>query len=146
MLEEVNVPDRGGALHLSKVLPEADMDLLLSLPFPKPNREEVIDANFDIARHFLPRAYDLGGEAQSSLAGQFRRGYAAGSADQLRPVTRLVCAIAKLCDGLMVAKTLQNACRKAPSTGNKAHESIRTGLFRRDCWPSRKEPEKDALQ
>ncbi|UWU29176.1 nucleotidyltransferase domain-containing protein [Rhizobium sp. WSM1274] len=59
MLEEVNVPDRGGALHLSKVLPEADMDLLLSLPFPKANREEVIDANFDIARHFLPRAYDL---------------------------------------------------------------------------------------
>lgn len=59
MLEEVNVADRGEALHLSKVLPNEDMDLLMSLPFPKPKRDEVIRAHFDIAQQFMPRAYAL---------------------------------------------------------------------------------------
>ncbi|WP_207917138.1 hypothetical protein [Rhizobium sullae] len=59
MLEEVSLPDRGGALHLSKVLPAEDMKLLLSLPFPRPESGEVIEANFQIARCFFPRARAL---------------------------------------------------------------------------------------
>ena len=59
MLEETASAGRGGALHLSKALPPPDMALLLSLPGPKPDRNELIEAHFQIARQFLPRAYGL---------------------------------------------------------------------------------------
>lgn len=56
MLEEVTVPDPGGALHLSAVLPPDRMAVLLALPCPKPDRDEVIAAHIEIARQFFPRA------------------------------------------------------------------------------------------
>lgn len=59
MLEELPVPDRGGALHLSKLLSPDDTALLASLPFPQPQRDQVIAANFQIARQFFPRARAL---------------------------------------------------------------------------------------
>ncbi|MFS2041698.1 nucleotidyltransferase domain-containing protein [Agrobacterium tumefaciens] len=71
MLEEGNVADRGGALHLSKVLPNEDMDLLLSLPFPKPKRDYVIRGHFDIAQKFMPRAYALAAKLDLNWPDEF---------------------------------------------------------------------------
>lgn len=59
MLEEVTLPDIGGALHLSRVLPPEDMEVLQALPFPSPTRAELIDANLALARQFFPRARAL---------------------------------------------------------------------------------------
>jgi predicted nucleotidyltransferase len=59
MLEEVPLTDRGGALHLSRLLPTQQMEALRALPFPKPERGAVIDAHFAIARQFFPRARAL---------------------------------------------------------------------------------------
>lgn len=56
MLEEVTVPDPGGALHLSTVLPADRMAVLSALPCPRPDRDEVIAAHIEIARQFFPRA------------------------------------------------------------------------------------------
>ncbi len=59
LTEEVPMPDKGGALHLSRVLPEADMRLLEGLPYPRPNRAEIIAANIATAQAFFPRARAL---------------------------------------------------------------------------------------
>ena len=62
MQEDARLPDRGGALHLSRVLPGEDMATLLDLPSPGPDRQEVIDAHLAIAAAFLPRAKRMAGE------------------------------------------------------------------------------------
>jgi hypothetical protein len=59
LTEEVPMPDKGGALHLSRVLPEADMRLLEGLPYPRPDRAAIIAANLATARAFFPRARAL---------------------------------------------------------------------------------------
>lgn len=59
LLESVATSGRGGALHLSRNLPPTDMQMLMSMPFPGPQRQAVIEAHFDIARQFLPRAHAL---------------------------------------------------------------------------------------
>ncbi|MEM7523107.1 MAG: aminoglycoside 6-adenylyltransferase [Pseudomonadota bacterium] len=59
MLEEVTEPDRGGALHLSRLLPAEDMALLMSLPPPTPDRDQVIAAHMALAHAFFPRARRL---------------------------------------------------------------------------------------
>jgi hypothetical protein len=41
------------------VLPEADMRLLEGLPYPRPDRAEIIAANIATARAFFPRARAL---------------------------------------------------------------------------------------
>ncbi|MEL6127405.1 MAG: aminoglycoside 6-adenylyltransferase [Pseudomonadota bacterium] len=46
----------GGALHLTRVLPPEDIDLLNRLPFPRPDRAEVVAAIAEIARVFFPIA------------------------------------------------------------------------------------------
>ncbi|MEL6677701.1 MAG: nucleotidyltransferase domain-containing protein [Pseudomonadota bacterium] len=46
----------GGALHLSRVLPPEDIALLDALPFPRPDRGEIIAANETIAATFFPLA------------------------------------------------------------------------------------------
>jgi len=56
LIEDVPLPDRGGALHLSKLLPQDQLAMLVALPYPKPDRTEVITANLAIARAFFPRA------------------------------------------------------------------------------------------
>lgn len=56
LMQDVPNPDPGGILHQSKLLSAAQMQLLHSLPYPRPNREETIAANFAIAREFMPRA------------------------------------------------------------------------------------------
>jgi len=59
MLEEISPPDRGGALHLSRLLPARHMDVLHALPFPTPERASVIEAHIAVARQFFPRARAL---------------------------------------------------------------------------------------
>lgn len=61
LLEEVTLPDRGGALHLQRLLPPAQMAMLAALPHPQPNRTEVIAAHRDAARAFLPVARAMAG-------------------------------------------------------------------------------------
>ncbi|KRA99147.1 hypothetical protein ASD83_01025 [Devosia sp. Root685] len=56
LMQDVSNPDPGGILHQSKLLPPEQMDLLKSLPYPGPKREALIEANFAIAREFMPRA------------------------------------------------------------------------------------------
>ena len=59
MLEDCPLPDRGGILHLSRLLPPAEMALLRDLPWPGPERAALIAANLALAEAFLPRARDL---------------------------------------------------------------------------------------
>lgn len=51
--------DDGGVLHLSKVLSREDMQVLTSLPFPRPERAAVVEAILQTARVFFPRARAL---------------------------------------------------------------------------------------
>lgn len=59
MQEALPIPDRGGILHLSKVLPEEEMQVLLALPYPGPEKEALISAQLAIAQAFFPRARRL---------------------------------------------------------------------------------------
>lgn len=56
LMQDVTNPDPGGMLHQSKLLPPEQMRMLAALPFPGPEREPLIEANFAIAREFMPRA------------------------------------------------------------------------------------------
>ena len=56
LMQDVTNPDPGGILHQSTLLPPDQMQLLASLPYPGPEREALIEANFAIARQFMPRA------------------------------------------------------------------------------------------
>ncbi|RZU13901.1 nucleotidyltransferase-like protein [Kribbella rubisoli] len=59
MLEDVAVEDRGGALHLDRLLPADRQQLLADLPPLQATRESVITANLTCAAHFLPLARTL---------------------------------------------------------------------------------------
>ena len=56
MLEGCPLPDRGGMLHLSRLLAPDRMAALEALPHPRPGREEAIAAHVATARAFLPLA------------------------------------------------------------------------------------------
>lgn len=56
LMQDVPHPDPGGMLHQSKLLSPDQMDLLRSLPYPRPDRDALIEANLAIAREFMPRA------------------------------------------------------------------------------------------
>ena len=56
LMQDVTNPDPGGILHQSKLLPAEQMQLLAALPYPGPERDALISANFEIARQFMPRA------------------------------------------------------------------------------------------
>lgn len=56
---EVNLPDPGGMLHLSRVLDPSRMAVLDAIPLPVRSIESAIATNFAIARAFLPRARTL---------------------------------------------------------------------------------------
>lgn len=59
MLEDVAVADRGGALHLRSLLPEARLQALQDLPPITATREAVIAGHLACAQLFLPIARDL---------------------------------------------------------------------------------------
>ena len=52
----------GGALHLSKTLLPEDLEALMALPYPGPDRGEVLRAHSAVARAFYPRARALAAE------------------------------------------------------------------------------------
>lgn len=56
LMQDVTHPDPGGMLHQSRLLTPEQMTLLKSLPYPGPDRQALIEANFAIAREFMPRA------------------------------------------------------------------------------------------
>jgi predicted nucleotidyltransferase len=56
LMQDVTNPDPGGMLHQSKLLSPEQMQLLRSLPYPGPERDALIEANFAVARAFMPRA------------------------------------------------------------------------------------------
>ena len=53
------VEDRGGALHLNRLLPAERQQLLIDLPVLRATRESVIEAHVACAAVFLPLARDL---------------------------------------------------------------------------------------
>ncbi len=57
--EDCPLPDRGGILHLSKLISADDMQLLATLPYPKPERAALIQAHIDVAKVFFPRAREM---------------------------------------------------------------------------------------
>ncbi len=59
MLEDCALADRGGALHLSRLLTPAQMDVLRALPCPGPEREALIAAHLGVAGVFFPLARDM---------------------------------------------------------------------------------------
>lgn len=62
MIEETRSPERGGALHLSRVITDGQMAELEALPYPGPTRSEVLEAHSALAKSFFPRARRLAAE------------------------------------------------------------------------------------
>jgi predicted nucleotidyltransferase len=81
MLEDVAVEDRGGALHLRRLLPEAQLQALRDLPPIAATREAVIAGHLACAQLFLPLARDLSArtdvqwpaELERAVRGHLRR-------------------------------------------------------------------------
>ncbi len=59
LIEETAAPNRGGALHLNRLLTDEQKELLTSLPPALPNRDAMISAHLAYARAYLPRARKL---------------------------------------------------------------------------------------
>ena len=62
--EHVTLPDPGGALHLSRLLPPEQMAMLAALPYPGPHRDQLIAAQIALARAFFPVARRLAERVQ----------------------------------------------------------------------------------
>ena len=56
MIEETNAPDRGGILHLNRLITDDQKDVLRALPPPVPTREGMIAVHLAYAAAYLPRA------------------------------------------------------------------------------------------
>jgi len=56
LVEETDAPNRGGVLHLNRLLSDEQKDLLTSLPPAIPSRDAMISANLAYAKAYLPRA------------------------------------------------------------------------------------------
>jgi hypothetical protein len=61
LILEMNLPDPGGALHLTRVLDAERMTLLASIPLAQLSAESAIETNLALARAFIPRAKALYG-------------------------------------------------------------------------------------
>ncbi|UWQ20919.1 nucleotidyltransferase domain-containing protein [Jannaschia sp. W003] len=59
LIEENGAPDRGGALHLGRLLTAEQTALVAALPVPAAEREAIVAANLAFARAYLPRARRL---------------------------------------------------------------------------------------
>ena len=56
LIDETNAPNRGGIVHLNRLITDAQKDLLTSLPPAVPNRDAMISAHLAYAKAYLPRA------------------------------------------------------------------------------------------
>lgn len=59
LVEETAAPDRGGALHLNRLLNEEQKEVLKALPPPIVERDAMIATHLAYARAYLPRAKSL---------------------------------------------------------------------------------------
>ena len=59
LIEETGAPNRGGVLHLNRLITDEQKELLTSLPPAIPNREAMISAHLAYAKAYLPRARKL---------------------------------------------------------------------------------------
>ena len=59
LIEETAAPDRGGALHLNRLLTEEQKQPVTALPPPLAERDAMIAAHLAYARAHLPRARRL---------------------------------------------------------------------------------------
>lgn len=56
LIEETDAPNRGGILHLNRLLSKEQQDILTSLPPAIPCRDTMISAHLAYAKAYLPRA------------------------------------------------------------------------------------------
>lgn len=56
LVEETDAPNRGGILHLNRLITDEQKSLLTSLPPAIPDRESMISAHLAYAKAYLPRA------------------------------------------------------------------------------------------
>ncbi|MEM9786559.1 MAG: aminoglycoside 6-adenylyltransferase [Pseudomonadota bacterium] len=56
LIAETDAPNRGGILHLNRLITEEQKALLISMPSPVPERKAMIDGHLAYASAFLPRA------------------------------------------------------------------------------------------
>ena len=56
LIEETDAPNRGGVLHLNRLITDEQKELLTSLPPAVPNRDAMISAHLAYAEAYLPRA------------------------------------------------------------------------------------------
>jgi hypothetical protein len=73
MQEELPIADRGGLLHLNKLLPPQDIAVLEALPYPGPERNALVEGQLAVARVFFPRAKRLAAELGMAWPGVFER-------------------------------------------------------------------------
>ena len=59
LVEETAAPNRGGALHLSRLITDEQKQLLAALPAIRPEREALITTSLAYAKAYLPRARRL---------------------------------------------------------------------------------------
>lgn len=59
LVEETAAPDRGGALHLNRLLTDEQKELVTNLPAPVAERGAMIATHLAYARAYLPRARQL---------------------------------------------------------------------------------------
>jgi hypothetical protein len=71
MLEECPLPDRGGALHLSRLLRPDQMATLQGLPYPGPDHDQLIEAHVKVAEVFFPIARRLAWQVDVAWPDQF---------------------------------------------------------------------------
>ena len=70
-VEAAGATDKGGALHLSRILSPEQQRVLHALPAPLPKRESVVEAHLAAARAFLPLAQTLAAQLELPWPGAF---------------------------------------------------------------------------
>lgn len=71
LIEQLDLPAPPGIKNLARLLPAADMDLLLTLPTAEAGRDSVMAANMAYARLFLPRAKALSARIGAAWPDEF---------------------------------------------------------------------------
>lgn len=56
LIAETNAPNRGGILHLNRLITDDQKEIVMSMPPPVPERQAMIEAHLAYAAAYLPRA------------------------------------------------------------------------------------------
>ncbi|EBA13677.1 aminoglycoside 6-adenylyltransferase [Roseobacter sp. CCS2] len=71
LIAETNAPNRGGVLHLNRLIPDEQKALMMSLPAPVAERDAIIKAHLAYAAAFLPRARKRAADLGVDWPGRF---------------------------------------------------------------------------